>query len=155
MAKKTAYCPDCDEIRLSVFRRGLCMNCYATRWRRGCLDAKEPPPARIYQTRNVGDPRIDQFGYVTIKMEDGSIRYEHRVVMEEMLGRALAKSETVHHKNGIRSDNRPENLELWRGGKQQPYGQRVADMIEFLVTHHRDELLVALERQEHSSVYHC
>lgn len=52
---------------------------------------------------------------------------QHRVVMAEILGRDLLPHENVHHINGVRHDNRPENLELWT--KSQPSGQRVEDKL--------------------------
>jgi hypothetical protein len=66
-----------------------------------------------------GHPRADVNHFVL----------EHLIVMEETLGRPLDESETVHHKNGNRSDNRPENLELW--ASNHPSGQRVIDLVRW------------------------
>lgn len=49
--------------------------------------------------------------------------------MEQILGRKLLKSETIHHINGVKNDNRPENLELWV--THQPSGQRPRDLVEW------------------------
>jgi hypothetical protein len=64
-------------------------------------------------------------GYVFV-IHEGIWASEHRLVMEIKLGRKLIKGESVHHINGIRDDNRPENLELWVGGIR--YGQRATDI---------------------------
>ena len=73
-------------------------------------------------------------------------KLEHRTVMEGVIGRALVRGETVHHKNGLKQDNRPDNLELWF--TPQPGGQRIPDLIDYLVTHHakavQDRLQLAL-----------
>lgn len=63
-------------------------------------------------------------GYVGIKVPPGhhlrqahGYAFEHQLVAEQMIGRRLRDDEVVHHKNGVRNDNRPENLEVKTKGE--------------------------------------
>ncbi len=82
-----------------------------------------------------GGKQMNKFGYILIydpenkKSNKTGYTLEHRYIMSQKMGRALLKNETVHHKNGNRSDNRIENLELW--SHSHPFGQRVIDLLKF------------------------
>lgn len=117
-----------------VRTKGLCGLHYA-RQRRG-IDATAP----MRRERGTGSP--DRSGYVRAVRADGSLVLQHRLVMELILGRPLDPRENVHHINGIRHDNRPENLELWV--KPQPNGQRVSDLVQWVVDHYREEVISLL-----------
>lgn len=106
----------------------------------GCLRsvaAKGYCQKHYYRWRSTGDPLKTKvapngsgwtspsgYRYIT---KYGKPQLEHRLIMSEILGRDLLPEESVHHKNGDRADNRPENLELW--SSSQPYGQRIEDKV--------------------------
>jgi tellurite resistance-related uncharacterized protein len=80
-----------------------------------------------------GGKLVHKKGYILVKTagwsKNNGYKFEHVLVMEEKLGRLLFPGENVHHINGVRDDNRIENLELWV--KPQPTGVRVEDAIEW------------------------
>lgn len=109
-------------------------------------------PKRI--RRPVGSGTYHKEGYKLIKKKGhpnatkSHWLFEHVFNMSEYLGRPLFKNENVHHKNGIRDDNRIENLELWNRG--QPPGQRVEDKIawckEFMKQYGYEYVEIATKR---------
>lgn len=114
---------DCNKPRVS---HGLC-NGHSHQRRRGI----ELRPLALPGTsgrKNRGQGWIDDEGY-RCRLLDGRQVRDHRLVMERHLGRALLPGETVHHGNGVRSDNRLSNLELWCSS--HPAGQRVEDLVQW------------------------
>lgn len=75
---------------------------------------------------SINGRRKTKQGYIIVKTQDGRWLGEHRYIMEQKLGRQLRQAESVHHINGIRDDNRLDNLELWVGPIR--YGQRASDI---------------------------
>jgi len=67
-------------------------------------------------------------GYVVILQEDGKYKGEHRIIAEEAIGRPLKVSEHIHHINGDRLDNRPQNLLICSRSQHMALERRMSDL---------------------------
>jgi hypothetical protein len=118
-----------EDCEYDVKAKGFCRLHYERLKRYG--DASHIPRPK----RKNGEGHLNVLGYVELYLpshpnsdKTGTL-LQHRFVMAEHLGRPLLESESIHHKNGNRSDNRIENLELWSGS--HPKTARVSDLIKW------------------------
>ena len=126
MRKGSCTTPGCG---YPVKARQLCRTCY------GYFERGEEP--KIFRRRGTyaKERKIDSKGYAkwydptSPHASPSGWVFEHRHVMAEWLGRKLYPGENIHHRNGVRSDNRVENLQLWVSF--QPAGQRPSDLVEW------------------------
>ena len=136
-------CGDCRESRwvcLWNLRRqlqnplytGYCISCWRTKsWAdkgRYRPDQRKAMSTGYIKLWRPGNPMADKRNEV----------FEHRLVMAEIIGRPLMRYEHVHHKNGVRSDNRPENLELIQAHHHPTicHMQERIDLLEALLQEH-------------------
>lgn len=130
----------CDCSNTSIVVAGSLLKKLSTSC--GCVSDKRKAAARemCFNRRGANHPRwkggrfVNSKGYVVVTNPDYENRkrhqmFEHVLVMGRKLERKLLPNETVHHKNGIRSDNNEDNLELW--ASNHPAGQRVSDLLTF------------------------
>lgn len=127
----------------SVVARGYCSKHYAKFKKYGDPIYKSD----WYQKRD--SEIIDTQGYTLVyvganhpMVSKDARAYKHRLVMSEYIGRPLLENENVHHKNGDKTDNSIENLELWVVA--QPKGQRPSDLLKYA-----REIIERYEPEEH------
>lgn len=132
-SKRWGKCKRCERDQ-PLLEDGLCSNCRG-HVKKGRLKRGTPEfTARFSGSGNngwKGGRHVDAMGYVWLRIGTGdpigqemltsrSKRYvqEHRLVMARFIGRPLDRSETVHHRNGTKADNRLENLKLFSSSSE-------------------------------------
>lgn len=95
---------------------------------RACLNKSiKGAPFVPFDKREWYEPKKN--GYLG-KVFKGKMVWQHRFVMEEILGRPLLESEVVHHINGIKNDNRPDNLIVY---DRSEHGRKHKDIFNELL----------------------
>lgn len=125
-------CGKTTEVLALNLRSGNSKSC-------GCADNERKRRKGTLCHNWSGGRWVNRDGYVMVYITEDDARFvrsssrkyelEHVLVMSKFLNRKLTQHETVHHINGIRDDNRIENLELW--SSSHPSGQRVIDKIQW------------------------
>lgn len=121
MIKRICKKEDCDKEAILITAQRKNQKRPSIYYLRYCKDHW----SQSFRKRKEGEIYTDKSGYEMVYLNGKSVS-RHRLVMENIIKRKLVPGESVHHKNGIRNDNRPENLELWVGAIR--YGQRAADL---------------------------
>lgn len=120
----------CDKERTA---KGYCHTHYCRFRKHG--DPLADIPIGAIEWRGSRHATVD--GYIMVKSDHPNVQghgwiLEHRLVMAQSLGRPLTENETVHHRNGVRDDNRIENLELRLVG-DHPSGTIIEDSVEHAI----------------------
>ena len=82
----------------------------------------------LEKNHNWNGGKCISYGYIRIYQGHGKYRPEHCLIAEEALGRPLRQDEVVHHINGIRDDNRPQNLLVCTRSYHQWLERRMSDL---------------------------
>lgn len=144
-----------NDCKNKIFRRKLCSKHYGQKYiKKKCIvercsifthskDMCKKHYLRKYRHGDVSVCKIAEDGLGTINHNGYRVLYkpnhpsstkngtilEHRYIISNQLGRPLRDNENVHHINGVRDDNRLENLEIWV--ISQPSGQKPQDLVRW------------------------
>lgn len=112
-------CSECDASITVGSKSGLCVPCNGLARRARTPIKTMNAAGYVMLTAHWDHPNANARGRIL----------EHVKVMADHIGRPLMPGENVHHINGVKDDNRIENLELWV--TSQPSGQRPADLVSW------------------------